>query len=64
MRDFGYGWRVLLRSPLFSIVAIGTLGIGLGANTAIFSVANAGLLKPIAVRDPRGDWTMKRNGEG
>jgi predicted permease len=54
MRDLVYGWRVLSRSPLFSIVAIATLGVGIGANTAIFTVVDAVLLKPIAVRDPGG----------
>lgn len=43
--------RRLVRAPLFSIVAILTLGIGIGANTAIFSVVNGVLLKPLPFHD-------------
>jgi predicted permease len=51
-QDFGYAARVLRRTPAVSLVVILTLALGIGANTAIFSLVNAVLLRKLDVRSP------------
>src|ERR1041385_7151179 len=52
IKDLKYSFRSLIRHPAFTAIALVTLALGIGANTAIFSVVNAVLLRPLPFKDP------------
>lgn len=62
IRDISYGVRNLLRTPGFTAVAVIALGLGIGANTAIFGVVNTVLLQPLAYKDADRLVTVLHNG--
>ena len=63
-QDVRHGIRAMLRTPVFTAIAVIVLALGIGANTAIFSVVYAVLLRPLAYRDSDRLVTILMSGEG
>src|ERR1044071_6051566 len=61
MKDIRFGVRSLLKRPAFTAVAVITIALGIGVNTAIFSVINAVLLRPLPYDDPSRLMSFRSN---
>ena len=62
MQDFRYGVRTLAKNPTFTLIAISTLALGIGANTAMFSLLDQVVLRLLPVRDPERIVIVRETG--
>ncbi len=58
LQDARYAWRGVCRNPIFAAAAVASLGLAIGANTAIYSIVDAALLRPLPVPEPGRLFTL------
>jgi predicted permease len=62
LQDLRYAWRVLLRTPAFAVTAVASLSLAIGVNTAIYSIIDAAILRPLPVPSPDRLFVLSASG--